>query len=86
MIRPMVDHVAQRELRLAEMIERMGVDPSRLRRGSHGEAFALASWNCVRCSHPTACSEWIDSLAAGPVVPPHFCPNCDLLKSYIIQP
>ncbi|MGD9670030.1 MAG: DUF6455 family protein [Hyphomicrobiaceae bacterium] len=85
MSRPMVNHVAQRERRLEQMLEWLGVDASRLRRDLHGATFEMASWNCVRCAHPNACQEWFDSLARGPMIPPHFCPNCDLLRSHIPQ-
>lgn len=85
MTRPMVQHVAQRERRLEQMMERFGVDISRFRRDAHGITFEIASWNCVRCAHPNACQDWIEKIGKGPLIPPHFCPNCDLLHSYIVQ-
>lgn len=83
MSRPMVSHVAQREQRLEQMLQRLGVDISRFRRDGHGATFEKASWNCVRCAQPNACQEWFEKLGRGPMVPPHFCPNCDLLRPYL---
>lgn len=86
MSRPMVTHVEQREQRLDEIMERMGIDLHRFRRDAHGATFEMARWNCIRCAHPTACQDWIDSLERNPMAPrPHFCPNCALLRSYMTQ-
>jgi len=79
----MVNHVVQREQRLEEMLRQLGVDTSRFRREAHGATFEKASWNCVRCTHPKACQEWLETLGPDPMIPPRFCPNCDLLHSYI---
>lgn len=86
MSRPMVSHVEQREQRLDRMMERLGIDLHRFRRDAHGAIFERARWNCVRCEHPMACQDWIESLGRGPMIAPaHFCPNCALLKSYLPQ-
>lgn len=82
MSRPMVDHVAQRERRLDEMIKRLGVDLSRFRRDAHGATYERASWNCVRCRHPDACTDWIERFGLLVEPPEHLCPNCDILRSY----
>ncbi len=85
MSRPMVKHVAQREQRLDEMLERLGVSASRFRRDRNGETYEIASWNCVRCAQPNACQSWFDTVGtqSGPLEPPDFCPNVDLLRPFI---
>jgi hypothetical protein len=83
----MVDHVAQRTERLKRLMETLGVNCLALAREHHGEAFAQASQNCIRCPHPGACLAWIEAQAQGTAAaPPHFCPNCELLRSYVTQP
>jgi hypothetical protein len=82
MSRPMVYHVEQRGRHLDNIITRLGVDVSVFRRAAHGATFELARWNCVRCAHPSACEEWIETLGRGAQIPPHFCPNCELLRAY----
>lgn len=84
MTRPMVDHVAQRERRLIDLITRLRVDISRFTRADHGTMFAKASWNCICCTHPDVCLDWITRRTAGePAVPPRFCPNCELLRDFV---
>ena len=83
MSRPMVNHVKQREQRLDKMLERLGVDISRLRRDRHGTTYEIASWNCVRCAHPNACSDWFEKAGQEQTTPPHFCPNCEVLRPFI---
>jgi hypothetical protein len=68
MSRPMVDHVEQRGRHLDNIITRLGVDISVFRRAAHGATFELARWNCVRCAHPSACEEWIETLGRGAVI------------------
>lgn len=82
MDRPMVEQVERRARRLNDMIEKLGIDRSRLARACAGEALSLANRNCLKCSNPSACIDWVDAIAAGPLIPPHFCPNVDLLRSY----
>ena len=86
MSRPMVDHVAQRERRLDDLIARLGVDRSRFTRADHGAVYEKASWNCVRCTTPNACLDWLDKLAIGVLPPPHVCPNCELIRAFVDMP
>ena len=82
MSNPMVQHVAQREQHLFDLMEKLGVDRSRFTRDAHGATLEKASWNCVRCAHPSACKDWVRTLRELPMKPPFFCPNCDLLRSF----
>lgn len=86
MSRPMVDHVAQRERRLDELIQRLGIDLSRFTRADHGATYAKAKWNCVRCRNPNACIEWSKQPAAATRAPPVTCPNHELICSYLKLP
>lgn len=83
---PMVDHVERRARHLTDMIDSLGVDRCRLARACCGEAYAAASRNCLTCSNPSSCLDFLAALSRGAVIPPHFCPNYELLKSYIIKP
>lgn len=83
---PMVDHVERRARLLTEMIDRLGVDRCRLARACCGEAYAAASRNCLRCPNPSSCIDFLDALSRGAAIPPHFCPNYELLRSYITKP
>lgn len=82
MDRPMVEHVERRARRLSDMIVKLGVDRSRLARAACGNAFTTARANCLSCPSPSACLDWLDAAANAETVPPHFCPNYQLLLCY----
>ncbi|MCC0010236.1 MAG: hypothetical protein H6875_07305 [Hyphomicrobiaceae bacterium] len=86
MSRPMVDHVAQRERRLDALIQRFGLDLSRLTRADHGAVYAKAKWNCVRCRNPYACIEWDEMPRTETSAQPFNCPNSELVYSFLKLP
>ncbi len=77
---PMFHHVERRARRLNDMIERIGADRSRLVRRCGGATIAEASRNCLTCSYPTACMEWVADLSFDAEEPPEFCRNRALLR------
>ncbi|MCB1515114.1 MAG: hypothetical protein KDJ18_09980 [Hyphomicrobiaceae bacterium] len=83
MSRPMVNHVEQRERRLDQLLERLGVNLSRFRRDASGATYERASWNCVRCRHPDACRDLIEGRVLMPKVAPGLCPNCEIIHAYM---
>lgn len=77
---PMFLHVERREQRLNAMIERIGADRSKLVRACGGATIAEASHNCLTCSFPTACAEWVADQSFDADEPPEFCRNRTLMR------
>ena len=80
MAHKMAQQVQRRATRMHEMVERQGVDVSKLVRLSSGDAYMEARSRCLKCCATQECLLWLD--AKPPVqVAPDFCPNLDLFNS-----
>jgi hypothetical protein len=75
---PMARTVERQASRMAEMMDKLGVDPMKLVRLRGGEAFAEARTNCLKCSHVHECLSWLD---ANSVERPRFCVDLPLFES-----
>ena len=77
---PMFRTVERQASRLAEIMERLEVDPVKLVRLRAGEAFAEARTKCLQCSSARECVLWLDAEPRSGEQP-LFCPNFALLES-----
>jgi hypothetical protein len=77
---PMARTVERQACRMAEMMEKLDVDPVKLVRLRAGEAFAEARTNCLKCSHVRECLLWLDANPPS-VETPHFCADLELFES-----
>jgi hypothetical protein len=71
---PMFERVERQEVTLHDMMERLGVDPTRLARLDSGEVYARVRSICLFCPASTACHQWLGSGGNEPASP-NFCPN-----------
>ena len=77
---PIFRHVERRATRMHDMIERVRVDPVKLARMRHGEAYAEARTNCLHCAHADDCLHWLATTEIA-VEPPPYCPNSELFET-----
>jgi len=60
------------------MMERLGIEPGAGVVPRLGLRYATAFHRCRSCPVKQDCHAWLQS-AAGPMLPPDFCPNADIL-------
>ena len=72
--------VERQASRLAEMIERLGVDRSKLVREETGAAYAEARGKCLNCQNVRDCLSWLQAWQSEGDAP-RFCPNAPLLEA-----
>ena len=58
---PMFRHVERRATRMADMIEQLDVDTTKLVRLRMGDAYAEARAKCLRCHGSRECLLWLDA-------------------------
>jgi hypothetical protein len=75
---PMSRTVERQARRMAEIMERLDVDPAKLARERGGEAYAEARARCLQCSWAHECLLWLDGNPAGNQ--PTFCSNLPLFE------
>ena len=75
---PMFRSVERQASRLADMMQRLDADPSKLVRMRAGEAFAEARTKCLHCSSARECLLWLNNDPPSDKAP-LFCPNLALL-------
>lgn len=64
---------------LAEMMQRLGIDPSGGVLPQFSLSYATALRRCMVCSAKQACRAWLDAMPKSMVAAPRFCPNADIL-------
>jgi hypothetical protein len=71
---PMFKRVWRRAELTDRMIDELAVDPIIAARLDKGDAYREACANCIACSSPSDCRNWLDATERLPL-PPDFCPN-----------
>jgi hypothetical protein len=64
---------------LPEMMERLGIEPSRGVLPRLSLSYATAFHQCEACQCKRICRAWLDSMAKAVSFAPHFCPNAGIL-------
>ena len=64
-------------LLIAQMMERIGVDPAGGVLPQYSLRYAAARRNCAACKSKPACLKWLDTHAVA-YLAPMFCPNADV--------
>ena len=65
--------------RVAEMMERLGLDPGAGAIARLGLAHLTALQRCRACPFNTACGTWLECHGSPLSFAPTFCPNADIL-------
>jgi hypothetical protein len=76
----MFRHVERQATRMADMIQKVEVDTTKLVRLRVGVAYAEARTNCLQCRNSRECLLWLDAIPASGETPT-FCPNFELFES-----
>lgn len=71
---PLSKQVERQESSLQVMMERLGVDLSRLVRMGGGTTFAEARRRCLECRRTRNCAQWLADSGAAVGAEPAFCP------------
>ena len=77
---PMFRHVERQATRLADMMQRVEVDTTKLVRQRMGDAYAEARTKCIVCCNSRECLLWLDANPPS-CEAPTFCPNFALFAS-----
>ena len=77
---PMFRHVERRATRMADMIQHVAVDTTKLVRLRRGNAYAEARTKCLDCCNSRECLLWLDAYPPSGETPT-FCPNFALFES-----
>jgi len=64
---------------LAEMMQRLGIEPGEGAIPRLSMAHMTAFHRCQGCAAKDACRAWLDSMPPAVTAPPDFCPNRDIL-------
>ncbi len=64
---------------LAEMMERLGIEPGGGALPQFSLSYATAFRRCLACSAKEACRAWLDAMPQSMPAAPRFCPNADIL-------
>lgn len=64
---------------LAEMMERLGIEPGGGALPQFSLSYATAFRRCLACSAKEACRAWLDAMPQSMAAAPRFCPNADIL-------
>lgn len=63
---------------MADMMERLGLDPVAASQHRLGLSFAGAIRTCLRCDAGEVCCDWLKRASVHLEHPPAFCPNAPL--------
>lgn len=76
---PMFRTVERQAIRMAKMMEKLGVDPGKLVRLRRGEAYADARTKCLQCTNVHECLHWLDADPPS-AESPRFCANIEVFE------
>lgn len=82
MLWPMSREVERGARRLHDMMEGLGVETAALARHEVGKAFYFARTSCIGCVKAGICARWL-ALPPESRERPEFCPNIDLLETFV---
>jgi Family of unknown function (DUF6455) len=68
-----------RPVHVFEMMERLGIEPSRSVTPRSSLTYATAVHRCEVCPNHENCRSWLDHAPASIVSAPQFCPDADIL-------
>ena len=77
---PMFRHVERQATRMAEIIQQLDVDTTKLVQLRMGDAYAEGRTKCLQCRNSRECLLWLDAFPASGESPT-FCPNFELFES-----
>ena len=81
---PMFHRVWRRAELTDRMIDELGVDPIVAARLDKGDVYREACENCLICSTPTECRNWLQA-AERPPLSPDFCPNSRFFERLLLR-
>jgi hypothetical protein len=76
---PMFRTVERQAIRMAKMMEKLGVDPLKLVRLRRGEAYSEARTKCLHCANVQECLPWLDADPPSTKAP-SFCANVEVFE------